>query len=215
MRKRPALFAVAVGLLLDGCATRTHPLPVSAIQPNGPRDFIDLQTGWRLRVVTPVMKSGKYKVETTNAQSAMGTDGRLTVTATANQDFLGYERAYYSVSADGANRLRLAPFSAMMIKEGTEVQDLKPIVPIPALPGYVRFIRLLYVTRVSRADHAMAMIASQQQDAMEFLTRQVSEEPNACKSGKRIYCSWIPDGVSVVPERYALRGSAMDWVPAP
>ena len=215
MRNRPALFVMAVSCLLDGCAPKTHPLLVSAIQPNGPRDFIDLQLGWRLRVVTPVLKSGKYKVETKNAQSAMGTDGRLTVTATADKDFLGYERAYFSVAADRASRLRLAPVSATMIKDGTEAQEQRPIAPIPALPGYVRFVRLLYVTRVSRADHAMAVIASQQKDALELLTRQVSEEPNACKSSKRLYCSWIPDGISVVPERYALKGSAMDWIPAP
>ena len=51
----------ALVLLLAGCAA--HRLQVAAPAAPGPIEpgYIDLEPGWRLRVVTPILESGGYR----------------------------------------------------------------------------------------------------------------------------------------------------------
>ena len=46
--------AVALAIVLTGCAARKARVAPAAVDRP---DYIDLQPGWRLRVVTPVLKS--------------------------------------------------------------------------------------------------------------------------------------------------------------
>src|SRR5437764_528004 len=53
----------------------------------------DLQPGWRIRVVIPLTKSGKYKVETSTTQTSGNT-----IELKASDDLLGYEEDFYEVN---------------------------------------------------------------------------------------------------------------------
>lgn len=130
---RPCYFCLALASLLNGCAARHAPVPVAAVQPIGP-SYIDLEPGWRLRVVTPILKSGGYRLQTTGE-----TSGGNTVTLSVGDDFLGYETAYYAVEA----RHGVEFVSAETTRDGHTTPQPRPVAHLFQLPRGVRHVRLM------------------------------------------------------------------------
>ncbi len=173
-------------------------------------DYIDLQPGWRLRVVTPVLKSGGYQLRAAGQQVSGNT-----ITLTTGADFLGYELAYYAVRSRNGAGVRVAFLSAEITQEGKTSAQSRPLAPLFQLPRSARYVRLIFLTRVSRADHDMAVVAARESGALDALTRRVLAEPGeACKSEGLTYCAWIPKGIAVAPERQRMIDGLGEWVPA-
>jgi hypothetical protein len=167
--------------------------------------FIDLQPGWRLRVVTPMLKSGGYRLQP-SAQQVSGN----TVTLSAGSDFLGYEVSYYAVKAR-----RVEFVSAQVTRGGTTVPQAQPIVRLFELPRGMRHVRLIFLLRVSQADHDMAVAAAKDIAALEALTSRVLANPaDGCRSSASATCKWIPAGIAVVPEVQKAGAVADQWAPA-
>jgi hypothetical protein len=181
-------------LPLSACAPRIAQAPAP---PTGPSYYIDIQPGWRLRVVTPILKSGGYQLKTGGAPGS--------TTLQAGPDFLGYEIAYYSV---GAHRIEFA--AAEVHKKDIVAPAAQPLQPLFRLPEHVRYVRLIYLVRVSDADHDMAVVATHKREALDPLTAQVRANPGNCRDERETFCSWIPIGIAVTPEMR----SAEQWVPA-
>ena len=105
-------FAIAVSL--TGCAHRAVP---SEATPIVDRSYVDLQPGWRIRVITPILKSGKFK---TQLHEIAGSNDPFALTA--GDDFLGYETSYYTVNAREGTGVAVAFASAEQRKEGKTVR---------------------------------------------------------------------------------------------
>ena len=190
--------------MLAGCAAhriRATPEP-PALENSG--YFIDLKPGWRLRVVTPILKSGGYQLRTSSPETS---GASITVSAA---DFIGFETAYYVVSGPEAGDLRIEFLSATSTKGGETAPQPRPLVRLFDLPAGVRFVRLIYLTRISQADHDMAVVASDQKETLDALTSAVQANPGNCDTQGSVSCSWVPGGIAVRPE---LR-KAGEWIPA-
>jgi hypothetical protein len=174
--------ALALACVLTGCAARKASVPPAAVDRS---DYIDLQPGWRLRVVTPALKSG------------------------------GYELAYYAVRSRIGTGVRVAFLSAEINEEGKTTAQSRPLASLFQLPRSARYVRLIFLTRVSRADHDMAVVASGESHDLDALTRRVLADPaDSCKSEGPTYCAWIPRGIAVAPELQRTVDGVGDWVPA-
>jgi len=192
-------------VLLAGCAahsTRVPPKP--PVLENAA--YIDLEPGWRLRVVTPILKSGGYQLRTSNPETS---GGSIIVSAA---DFIGFETAYYSVSNAEGGYARIEFLSATITKGGESTPQPQPLVPLFDLPMGVRFIRLIYLTRVSQADHDMAVVASDQKETLDALTTAVQANPGNCDARRGAFCSWVPAGIAVRPELQ--KPGSSEWIPA-
>jgi len=77
---------------MTACSVRTARVAGATAEVTGPRYYIDLEPGWRLRVVTPILKDGGYVVKTQGE--------------TVEPGFLGYEVSFYDVRARGVARPR-------------------------------------------------------------------------------------------------------------
>jgi len=66
--------------LMTACSVRTARVAGPTAEVTGPRYYIDLEPGWRLRVVTPILKDGGYVVKTQGE--------------TVEPGFLGYEVSF-------------------------------------------------------------------------------------------------------------------------
>src|ERR1700731_180550 len=119
--------------MLTACAPRR--VQVQAPAATEPLSYIDLQPGWRLRVVTPILRSGGYRLQPVDQQA---NGNRITVSTGA--DFLGYETAYYAVRARG--RCVGVEFSAAEINQDgkTELQS-QPVAHLFRLPRNARYVR--------------------------------------------------------------------------
>lgn len=204
MRPIPLLVLACV---LTACAPLRVQVPEpAATEPSG---YIDLQPGWRLRVVTPILRSGGYRLQPVDEQA----DGN-TITVSTAADFLGYETAYYAVSARGRG-VRVEFTSAEISQDGKTVLQPHPIVHLFQLPRNARHVRLIYLLRTSQADHDMAVVAAAEMDALDVLTHQVQANPSSgCRSDSRTFCSWIPAGIAVRPEVPQDVDGVHQWVPA-
>jgi hypothetical protein len=191
--------------LLSGCAARHARAPAATLQPVSP-GYIDLEPGWRLRVVTPILKSGGYRPEFSDE-----TIGGNTITLSAGNDFLGYEVAYYTVKARNGVRF----LSAETTRDGRTTPQPRPMAHLFQLPHGVRHVRLIFLARLSQADHNMAVAAAKDIDALEAITRGVLANPSeACHVGVGAFCAWIPAGIAVVPQLRKMVDGAVQWVPA-
>ena len=197
----------AVAIVLTGCSARTMaPLPPAA---HSSSSYIDLQPGWRLRVVTPLLKSGGYWL-----QSKEQLVDSTTVTLSVGDDFVGYERAYYAVKPKNGGGVRIEFSSAEAVKGEEKSPQPRPIAPLFDVPRSTKYVRLVYLQRVSQADHEMAVVAASRVDTLEKLTEQVGDNPTVfCRRGRRADCAWIPAGISVQPEMQT-SGGGTKWVPA-
>ena len=200
----PATLCLALAVLA-GCAARNTRVPAAAVQPISP-SYIDLQPGWRLRVVTPILKSGGYRLRTTDQT----VDGN-TVTLSVKDEFLGYEVAYYAVTA----RKGVEFVSAEITIDGRTTPRTQPVASLFEFARGVRHVRLIYLVRASQADHDMAVAAAQDMRTLEALTQRMEANPtDACHDGQGAFCAWIPAGIAVVPQFQETISSATEWVPA-
>ncbi len=205
----------AGGLLLaclsTGCAARTVRTPVTVANAPAPSPgtYIDLQPGWRVRVVTPILKSGKYMLE-----SGAKIDG-LTVTIDTGGEFLGYEIAYYAVQARRGGGVRIGFTTAEATRNSVTVREPKSIAPLFQLPRSARYVRLIFLVRVSQADHDMAVVAARDIDRLDALTLRVQANPGeGCLNGLDGFCSWVPQGIAVQPQVESSLGGVATWGPA-
>ncbi|MGE5645203.1 MAG: hypothetical protein ACM336_05365 [Acidobacteriota bacterium] len=201
--KRIVLTA-ALGALLTGCARRTAQAPAPPRHPSPDADYIDLRPAWRVRVITPLLKGGGYRLETTQKQTSGNT------VELAAKNFEGYETAIYTVEPRPEEGVRVAFASAVATREGIDAPQPRPRAPLFRLPQSARHVRLLYLKRVSPADHDMAILAAPDRDALDRITAEVQAAPAACKSRGPRHCSWVPLGIAVRPESHTAGG----WNPA-
>src|SRR5262245_54619906 len=129
--------AVVLSCVLTGCATRAvrvDPRPATTLAAGG---HIDLQAGWRLRVVTPLLKSGGFRLPVISEH----TEGNV-ITVRAKDEFIGYETAYYAVRPRETG-VRVTFDSAEAIKEGNTTPQSRSAVSLFELPRCVKHVRLI------------------------------------------------------------------------
>lgn len=182
--------------VLTGCVRL--PLPQPPPPPGGPT-HLDLEAGWRVRVITAKLKSGGFLLKKTEEKQEGGT-----ITMRAGDEFLGYETATYNVDPRKDGGIRIALAAVEFNHNGAITQSSKSFAPRMAIPVRFRRIRLLYMQKASNADHAMAVLAARGSDLLEVLTAAVRARPEtACRTNRHEYCEWIPAGVAVRAERPA------------
>lgn len=197
---------LVLACVLTACAPRRVQVPApAATEPN----YIDLQPGWRLRVVTPILRSGGYRLQPLD-QQAVGN----TIAVSTGTDFLGYETAYYGVRARGRG-VRVEFNSAEISQDGKTALQPQPVAHLFQLPRNARYVRLIYLLRTSQADHDMAVVATGEMDALATLTSEVQADPSSgCRTDSARFCSWIPAGIAVRPEIRKDVDGVNQWVPA-
>lgn len=180
------------------CLACAAPRPKVPPPPDGNytfRRYTDLQPGWRIRAVTPILKSGKYKPEL----KEIGANGN-TVELSSGDDLIGYETSYYSVRP-GKSGVVIVFVSAANTINGKTTRKTNPLVRLFDFPASTRYVRLVFLTRISRADHNQAILAAANLDDLNRLTDEVESDPNAnCKSQGESGCTWVPEGIAVRPE---------------
>jgi hypothetical protein len=210
--KKTARLILYVGLLTlpTGCALRTARIAASP-RRSANNDYLDIQAGWRLTAVTPILKSGGYVLKTPDKP----TSGNG-FTLSAGTDFVGYEVAHYEVKGQRGGRVRVEFNSAEVTKEGKTQPQPQSIAPLFQMARRSNYLRLIYLIRISQADHNMAVVAARNIDALDSLTRQVQTNPaDGCKVDQRASCVWIPDGIAVRAEVLKTVAGVEKWVDAP
>jgi hypothetical protein len=211
MRLKCAAFMGVIAFSLVSCNARRHPA-VSVPQPNAPQQreaFLDLEPGWRIRTVTPQFKSGGYKASFSQATS----EGN-NVTLTLDDDFIGYETAYYLVKRRGRKGVRIRFDAADFTRDGSTSARERPAVSLFQPIERFRHIRLIYLERASVAEHDLALVGSNTPEALETLTAAVRNEPDqACIAAQASACSWVPVGIAVRAEKLTDQGGAPVWAP--
>lgn len=207
---RSRLFSslvTAAGLTLCfGCAVRRT--PVNAVTPPTRGRYLDLQAGWRVRQVTPDLKSGKFIVDSQTAER-----GGNSSTIKTSDEFIGYQVAYYSVKTRPGGGVSIRFASARMLTKRKSIQQSKPRVRLFDIPSSMRFVRLVFLTRVSEHDHNQGILAAPSLQELDRLTRTVEADPEKnCRKYADALCSWVPLGIAVQPQKKdpAHRGK---WIP--
>lgn len=193
-----ACFAVTLlaAAALAGCAKKTA-VPVVAAATPAPKwpvkspDFVDLLPNWQIREITPIFTSGGYVAKGIEKQEG------LTISLDGT-GFEGYEMALYTLKPRPGGGVAVG-LESVETKKGDDItKDVKPRVPLFQYPRRVRYIRLVYLLRVSDSDHNMAILASDDVDRLNELTKQVQSDPaGGCRNVRRAYCNWVPQGIAV------------------
>ena len=161
---------------------------------------LDLAPGWRVRAITPVLKSGGFRLPSTAAPSAPG----VTIDIETKGEFLGMETAFYRVAArDRQPGIRIALSDVEAVIDGQAESRTKPLAPLFGLPDDARHIRFLYLTRRSDNDHDMAIVGGP--------TRQSLDQHARCDGTP--YCVWVPLGIAVLAQMPVIVNGAEVWIP--
>lgn len=145
-----------------------------------PVDFVDLQPGWKLRVVVPMLRSGGYILPSLK-QEANGN------TIETGEDFLGYEQAYYRIMPRRNGGIRIRFSHAEVWEAGKTHTRPKPILQLFGQAASARHVRLVYLVRESKADHNMAILSSNDVSALGELTRALTDHAE-CRSSQNADC---------------------------
>jgi hypothetical protein len=188
------LAAGAMLFAAVGCLPKTSRAPSVATSPPNDNSYMDLPAGANLRVLVPILTSGRYQVATDSVDQGHG----AIVVSAAN--LVGYEVSYYSVEGRSGGKTRLKFKSAEITKDAKTIQEAKaPPLPFP-LPAKAQHIRLIYLVRNSEADHNMAIAASKDLAELNAFTDRVKANPDVCERGAAVFCTWVPAGIAVRPE---------------
>lgn len=167
------LFALVSLLIFSGCTSHnihaSGPETIETLNPS----FLDIQAGMRLRVITPILKSGGY-VAKTLTEVTPGDPTRLRI----GDDYIGYANDYYLAKPRGAG-VRIEFQSAETVKQGKTAPQLHPVLELFRLPAQMRYVRLVYLVRASRADHNTAIVAADAKASLVAATNQVQADPDA------------------------------------
>src|SRR5271157_1207634 len=148
----PLFLCLAVTATLVGCAMH---VPHAQPPPVADRSYVDLQPGWRIRTVTPILKSGKYKPELKETAVVGGA-----MELSAGDDFIGYETSYYAVMSGQDSGVTIALVSAESTVNGKTSRKPQPLVRLFDFSVDARYVRIIFLTRVSPADHNQAILAA-------------------------------------------------------
>jgi hypothetical protein len=218
-----ANLAALIVMIIDvsSCMHPRASIPNAPIQISSP-DWIDLQPGWRVRVVTPMLRSGGYLIKAGAARAGGGDrahqdftlsrNNTLHTVTSANTDLIGYEISFYSVKSRRGGGVRVVFHSAEIIREGQRISSRHPIEPMFQLPRQATWLRIVHWSRGSH-DYDAAILAANRQDLLPPLTRQLQSDPFACKISGNTFCSWIHPGVAVMPESRSGDKGKKEWVP--
>lgn len=187
LRTAVVFFAL---VMIGGCAS--HKPHSASLPPTEPAslDYVDLLPGWRLEVITPVLKSGGFQLRTTIAAGEQGN-----MNAVAGPDFIGYESSYYVVRRKGDDEVTIDFRSAQLHKDGNVMRLSQPRVDLFHIPRGSRLVRLMYLLRLSNADHDMAIVSAKTADELQERTNAIRADPvHGCAAPA---CFWIPAGIAV------------------
>lgn len=223
MHRPLAFFLVIPALLLGACALHQVRVPTQ-VTPHRSWNWIDLQPGWRVQVVAPVVRSGGHLAEgrplirqsesQRNDQASAQKPGSVTITLKTGKDFVGYEVSLYAVKPRRSGGVKVV-FRSAVIHQGTKKMDRPhPIVPLFRLPRKDSFVRILHLAWGNYGDHDAAVLAANRRSLLDAFTKKVQYRPTVCGNAQSVYCSWIPPGVAVVPQRRKHTARGSEWVPA-
>lgn len=200
------LLGVAMAISVAGCAVHKPHEDMGAFVD---KSYVDLEPGWRIRVVTPILSSGKFKMQPKEFHAEGKTEALQ-----AGGDFMGYETDYYAVNARNGNGVVVRFGSAEFTGNGKSSKRSQPLVPLFDLPESVRYVRLLFLTRASQTEHDQAILGSSSLADLDALRKRVEESPaENCKIQPEGVCSWVPAGIAVQPEKRIPAGGK-PWIPA-
>ena len=200
--------SILFGLLLTGvslgCAVHKPMQPATVI---GAHSYVEFQPGWRLQVVVPILKSGGYNVKLQEMKTENGT-----IQLKTPDDLVGYEIDRYAVESRNDGGVTVEFQSAEIHMNGGKTSSRpEPRLRLFKLPEDIRYVRLAFLSRLSPTEHDAVILAASTREQMEALTARVEDNPSqACTESMQEVCSWVPEGVSVQPQKRQGR----KWVPA-
>ncbi|HEX3681403.1 MAG TPA: hypothetical protein VHU83_02595 [Bryobacteraceae bacterium] len=197
MSARHLLLLTWFGVLATsaGCSHSTVHVPAPSNISATDNSYMDLQPGWRLRIIVPLLKSREFRASATAEQI----DGNTISLHAA--DLIGYETSYYAIKGKINSGVRLEFASAEITRNGNTLPETNALTLPFQLPRHNQHIRLIYLVRVSRADHNMAIVASKRLTALDSFTKRLKESPDICDVKGEVFCSWVPAGIAVRPEQ--------------
>jgi hypothetical protein len=160
------------------------------------RGYIDLQPGWTIRVVFPLLRSGGYVLPSMQQESTIGN----TVEMKASSDFIGFEKDFYKVKLQRNSAIAIHFLHAEVWENNRTDRRSQPALQLFPSANDSNYIRLVYLTRGSVADHDMAIISAISTNSRDRLTQNVISRAE-CKSDETASCAWVPKGVAVDPQR--------------
>ena len=215
------IFAVIASL---GASCSPHKVsPPAETPPPHSWYWVDLRPGWRVRVVTPVTRSGSFVVNpepvpaanqsSGSAQTSHHSGGKAVINLKAGKDLIGFEVSLYSGKPRRGGGVRLAFRSAVLNKSGKKAYRRHPLLSLFLLPRNDRYVRILHLARGSHGDHDAAILAASSREYLQVLTKNVEFHAAACAESAKSFCSWVPAGVAAVPERKKKNGEGSQWTP--
>jgi hypothetical protein len=209
-------------MLVTSCAPRRIAPPAEASPPHS-WNWVELLAGWRVRVVTPVTKSGSFLVKpdpipedrrSSESGQAMRQGPGAAVNFRASKDLIGYEVSLYSVKPRHGGGVRVSFKSATINVGEKKTARPHPALTLFRLPRNDRFVRILHFAWGNHGDHDAAILAASRREFLDALTRSVEFDVSACVNSAESTCSWVPAGVAVIPEHKKNPGDKSQWTAA-
>jgi hypothetical protein len=210
-------FFMTATLAISACSRPGAAIPSSPFAPNSP-DWIDLQPGWRVRVVVPIRKSDDHAVkskpvEDDSAERAVShpatSQGTVYGLTLSSLGVVGYEVFFYKVKARQGGGVRLVFGSTEIHRQDRVTHSRHPLESLSRFPEGARWVRILHLAR-GRSDYDAAILATDRRDTLDALTRKVESDASACAFGVDAFCYRLPPGVAAIPE--SRKNGKREWV---
>ncbi len=165
------------------------------------KGYIDLTPGYRLQVVTPVMKAGAAEdapiVATT---SVAGTDRQIDVTIRASENLTGVETAWYAVEprrpGPGAT---IVPVAVERVVAGRSEKADSPLANYLQFAPGAAYYRLFYKTDPADNGVTHVVLAAPTMAELDARTGALAADGSMCRTSDPSVCAVFPRRVGVNP----------------
>ncbi len=166
---------------------------------SGVSGTLDLAPGYRLKLVSPILREGAGPGASALAtEDVTGSDRKLSLTVKTSGDFLGYEISWYGIEAKPSATGARVVFATAESHIGNEVTTTqRPRTNYFVFPEGAAYYRLFYLTRVSQADHNIAILSAGSRGKLDQMTDAFNRDPEAYVKASPPSCAALPKEVAV------------------
>lgn len=169
----------------------------------GTSGYVDLQPGYRLRIISPIRESGNEAapIIEESGELKQTPDGKFSIDLRASSDLIGVEEAWYTIEKRKSRAgNELLPVHAVTRIDDRTDKTSKSRFRYFKFDSEVVIFRLFFLAWDGGENRKTMLLGGKNETALDLETQRLNRDPDACTAMQnQVQCFMVPEGVAFIP----------------